>query len=279
MVNRKETNLDGVKAMARTLLYTDINKTAYSPIVVQHPFTNTGFTMVMRNGEPQCIDITADSNALHEWRKMVSEQIESSKSAFEIYMMTNKPYGMTFLKYAAHHLSKKDFSQILADAWIRSENPNDDPNLPQAKLLSLFQSAEPRHLMSQDELNTKGETYIDVAITVMIVAFVLVFSVNMVSLVALNQNVKTMADQIVDYATVNGTTDIGDYINDLKAKSGIDFSYTFSGTTYFSGQNVQLGDVIECKLTYRVRILGFGEAVFPITINASSSGISQVYWK
>ncbi len=127
--------------------------------------------------------------------------------------------------------------------------------------------------------NNKGETYIDVAITVMIVAFVLVFSVNMVSLVALNQNVKTMADQIVDYATVNGTTDIGDYINDLKSKTGIDFSYSFSGTTYFSGQKVQLGDIIECRLTYRVSILGFGETVFPITINASSSGISQVYWK
>ena len=154
MVNRKETNLDGVKAMARTLLYTDINKTAYSPMIVQHPFTNTGFTMVMRNGTPQCIDITADNNALHEWRQMVCEQIDSAKSAFEIYMMTNKPYGMTFLKYSAHHLSKKDFSQILADAWIRSENPNDDPNLSQAKLLSLFQSAEPKHLMSQDELNT-----------------------------------------------------------------------------------------------------------------------------
>ena len=40
----------------------------------------------------------------------------------------------------------------------------------------------------------KGETYIDVAITVMIVAFVLVFAVNMVSIVALNQNMKTMAD-------------------------------------------------------------------------------------
>ena len=105
MVNRKETNLDGVKAMARTLLYTDINKTAYSPMIVQHPFTNTGFTMVMKNGTPQCIDITADSNALHEWRKMVCQQIDSAKSAFEIYMMTNKPYGMTFLKYAAHHLS------------------------------------------------------------------------------------------------------------------------------------------------------------------------------
>ena len=51
MVNRKETNLDGVKAMARTLLYTDINKTAYSPMIVQHPFTNTGFTMVRTSAE------------------------------------------------------------------------------------------------------------------------------------------------------------------------------------------------------------------------------------
>ena len=133
--------------------------------------------------------------------------------------------------------------------------------------------------MMKKLFNSKGETYIDVAITVMIVAFVLVFSVNMVSLVALNQNVKTMADQIVDYATVQGTTDIGEYINDLKAKTGIDFSYSFSGTTYFSGQKVQLGDVIQCELTYRISMLGFGEVVFPIMINASSSGISQVYWK
>ena len=133
-------------------------------MIVQHPFTNTGFTMVMRNGEPKCIDITADRQALNEWRKMVCEQIDAAKSAFEIYMMTNKPYGMTFLKYASHHLSKKDFSQILADAWIRSENPNDDPNLPQSKLLSMFQSAEPKHLMSQDELNTLDE--LDATVTI-----------------------------------------------------------------------------------------------------------------
>ena len=75
--------------------------------------------------------------------------------------------------------------------------------------------------------NKKGETYIDVAITVMIVAFVLVFSVNMVSLVALNQNMKTMADQIADYATVQGTTDVGDYINDLRDKRAIDLTYSF----------------------------------------------------
>lgn len=127
--------------------------------------------------------------------------------------------------------------------------------------------------------NKNGETYIDVAVTVLIVAFVLVFSVNMVSLAALNQNMKTAADQIIDYATLKGTTNVDEYINGLKEKTGIDFSYSFSGTKYFIGQNVQLGDVIECRITYRVNIPGFGDAVFPITLNASSSGISQVYWK
>ena len=133
--------------------------------------------------------------------------------------------------------------------------------------------------MMKKLFNKKGETYIDVAITVMIVAFVLVFSVNMVSLVALNQNMKTMADQIADYATVQGTTDVGDFVNDLRDKTGIDFSYSFSGTDYHNGQKVQLGDVIQVKLTYRTSFLGFGEAIFPVTINASASGISQVYWK
>ena len=164
MVKRKETNLDGVKALARTLLYTDAHKTRLSPLVVQHPFTPSGFNMVMKNGEPQCVDITTNKEAMHEWRQMVCQQIDSAKSAFEIYMMTNKPYGMTFLKYASHHLSKQDFSEILADAWIRSENPNNDPNLTQNKLLSMFQSADPSHLMSQDELNTMNE--LDATVTV-----------------------------------------------------------------------------------------------------------------
>ncbi len=127
--------------------------------------------------------------------------------------------------------------------------------------------------------STKGEGYIDVAVTVMIVAFVLVFSVSMVSLVALNQNMKTMADQIIDYATLNGTTDIDDYIAELKATTGIEFSYSFSGTEYLTGEKVQLGDSIKCRLTYSVSILGFGERIFPVSFTAMSSGISQVYWK
>ena len=127
--------------------------------------------------------------------------------------------------------------------------------------------------------NRKGETYVDVAVLIMIVAFVLIFSVNMISVVVLAQNLKTMADQIADYATAQGTTDVDSYVSDLKEKSCIDFDCSFSGTQYLSGQKVQLGDEIEVRLTYRVSILGFGNSIFPVTIRAASGGISQVYWK
>lgn len=127
--------------------------------------------------------------------------------------------------------------------------------------------------------NRKGETYVDVAVLIMIVAFVLIFSVNMISVVVLAQNLKTMADQIADYATAQGTTDVDSYVSDLKEKSDIDFACSFSGTQYLSGQKVQLGDEIEVRLTHRVSILGFGNSIFPVTIRAASGGISQVYWK
>ena len=126
----------------------------------------------------------------------------------------------------------------------------------------------------------KGETYIDVAITVMIVAFVLVFAVNVVSLVALNQNVKTAADQLTDYAAMNGTVSVDEYAENLKEKFGVDFTYTFAGSkTMDASGRVQLGEEIVCTLTYNLSILGFDEFVQPVTIRASSSGLSQVYWK
>ncbi len=128
--------------------------------------------------------------------------------------------------------------------------------------------------------NKRGEGYIDVAVTIMIVSFVLVFAVNMVSLVSLTQNIKVAADQLVEYASLNGTTDIDEYAEKLKEKLGVDFTYSFSGTTYHNGTtHVQLGDRIECTVTYSLRIGGFGEFIQPLTITAGAGGLSQVYWR
>ncbi len=128
--------------------------------------------------------------------------------------------------------------------------------------------------------NKKGEGYIDVAVTIMMVSFVLVFVVNVVSLVALNQNLKTVTDQLVEYASQHGTTAIDAYAESLSEKTGIDFGYSFDGSTlYDSSGKVQLGDVIECTTTVEISFMGFGNAVHSVPIRASASGISRVYWK
>ncbi len=42
---RNESDLAGVQSVAKMLLMATVTKTAFSPMVVQHPFTNTGNTL------------------------------------------------------------------------------------------------------------------------------------------------------------------------------------------------------------------------------------------
>ena len=148
---QKQTNLKEVKSVAVALLMTDIHENTFSPVVVQHPFTSSGFVGLKRDGSFQILDITRDPENLRLWQKQVREQIEEADSAFRIYMMVNKPYGLTFLKYTAPHLSQEDLSHILSSAWIMSENPNADSNLSKRQLVSLFRSADPSVLMDEEE--------------------------------------------------------------------------------------------------------------------------------
>ena len=125
-----------------------------------------------------------------------------------------------------------------------------------------------------------GEGYIDVAVTILVVAFLLMFFINAVSLIALNQNLKTIADHLTDYACLHGTTDVGEYASELREQTGIDFSCDFSESTMLDAMgHVQLGEPIVCTVTVKTSFLGFGDFVFPITVTATSRGMSQVYWK
>ena len=148
---QKETDLEKVKSIARMLLMTPVHKTPYSPAVVQHPFTSCGIATAKKEGIIQLIDITESEENLQRWQEWMKEWIKNAECAYKIYMMTNKPYGLTFLKYAEPYLSKEDYSKILGDAWVRSENPHEDKNYNKKELLSLFKNANPQELMLEDE--------------------------------------------------------------------------------------------------------------------------------
>ena len=150
---RKQTDLAGVKSTARMLLMTEVHKTPYSPVVVQHPFTSTGIVALCTEGtEPmELLDITADKNNLARWQAFMKKHIDRADHPYHIYSMVNNPYGLTFLKYTAPYLSQEDFSQILASAWILCEAPHNDPDVGIRKLVSMFRDADLATLMDEEE--------------------------------------------------------------------------------------------------------------------------------
>ena len=148
---RKQTDLAKVKQTALALLSTEINETPYSPMIVKHPFTDTGVSAIPDGkGGVEMIDLTEDDAQLR-WRQSMARQIDKADNAYAIYMMVTKPYALTFLKFAMPHLSREDMSQILASAWTRSEAPHQDVNITVNQLLRMFKQADPTCLMEQDE--------------------------------------------------------------------------------------------------------------------------------
>lgn len=146
------TDLAGLKRFAKTLLQLDIQKTKMSPLVVKHPFTNSGIVGIQtQDGHLGIANLVESKEDLLTWRKQTAEHIGQAESPYQVFMLITKPYMLGFLKYAKPFLSNEDFTQMLADAWIRSESPNDDPNLSKTKLLAMFKAANPNILMDEEE--------------------------------------------------------------------------------------------------------------------------------
>lgn len=154
---RSETDLNSVKRVAKQLAMIEPHLTEFSPVVIQHPFTASGIVTISKQGNLTVIDITKGSRELRQWQDLLCEQIDKAKDVYQIYMMTNKPYSMTFLKFVEPYITSKEFSEILADAWVRSENPNLDKNFTKREMLEMFKKADPEILMDGEERQQLAE--------------------------------------------------------------------------------------------------------------------------
>ena len=150
---RPETDMEKVRQVARTLLHLDIYPTSLSPMVVSHPFTNSGFAGLRdEDGSVSIGALLDDPGALSRWQQQVGRSIDRAVSPWEIALQLNTPYLLTFIKYTRQYLSELDLGHLLAAAWTIEEAPNQDPNLSRRSLADLFRSISPEHLMDAEEL-------------------------------------------------------------------------------------------------------------------------------
>ena len=130
--------------------------------------------------------------------------------------------------------------------------------------------------------NKNGEGYIDIAVGILIVAFVLLFIVSIASMVNLRQDLRYMCGELLDAATeaVRIGSEVDARYEELCAESGItpDVAYTASYYNVSEG-TVQLGDSITCTLSYQMSLPGFGGFELPFSVTVTMSGLSERYWK
>jgi len=129
----------------------------------------------------------------------------------------------------------------------------------------------------------RGEGYIDTVVSVMIIMMLIVLSINVFSFLTAKQDMDYFAREMVEAAAVNGNTySTNNYIRYYELCDEVGFYPGYYWTAdYISGYygRVQYGDTIRITVQYTRYLEGFGIFRIPITMTATYSALSQVYWK
>ena len=130
--------------------------------------------------------------------------------------------------------------------------------------------------------NRKGEGYVDVAVAILVISFLLILLVSVFGIIHQKQTLNQMAEQIVEVAAINGCVD-GEAMERfvvLCEQMGVTPQISFDAEYYDEDSGkVQLGDIISCTLTMDTSLIGFGGELFPIELTVTANGVSQVYWR
>ena len=143
-----ETNLNEIKKMAKTFLHLPIKYDEdFSPLMlVHHPFLSSCIVSIGH----EMYDIIEQPEKLNEYNKFMEEQIDKN-DLLRVYMHIRKPYRLTFIKYCEPYLSQRDLAKLFADAWVSSENPNQDASCSISYLTKMFKKCDKKYLMTEED--------------------------------------------------------------------------------------------------------------------------------
>ena len=83
----------------------------------------------------------------------MEQKIINAKDFSEILYMINKPYRLLYLCANSLILDVETFTKYLKDVWIQTEFPNADKDVSTKELIKLFERADKKLLMDDEELN------------------------------------------------------------------------------------------------------------------------------
>lgn len=145
-------NLNDIKNVVKTLLYTKIHETEDSPFIVIHPIFSCA--VVKHPVTNAFCNMLEDKEVYSAIIDKELDRINNAKSINQLYFLITKTYRLTFIKMVEQYLSIEEFSKLFSSAWVSCEHPNDDPNVSKTKLIKMFNKADKHFLMDEDDLHT-----------------------------------------------------------------------------------------------------------------------------
>lgn len=146
-----ETNMESVKSVAKTFLYLDIETTKLSPIIIKHPFFDSGFVGLRENGVNRIGNILECESDLKLTREIKEKQIDEAQDVLQISMYITKPYKLAFLKYIEGYISPADIGRYIASNWSLIEHVNTDNNVTKYEIIRYFEMSDKNTLMTKAE--------------------------------------------------------------------------------------------------------------------------------
>lgn len=139
--------MEQIKRIACNLVDEDIMETEYSPVIISHPFFNSGIVFT-KAGFANIVD---DEQAFETVREELKERIDKANTIFDILLMLNTPYLLVFVYLIFEYLSDEDKGLCLRYAWLNSEAPSKDVNLTTDEIRSMFKACKPEYLMEDED--------------------------------------------------------------------------------------------------------------------------------
>ena len=147
---RNITDLEAVKSVARSFVYTDVHIDSRTGFIVSHPFIETVACAVKKDGKFALMDVRKPDE-LQEIRKSILADIERVANYQQFTIIVRPAYMPAFFKYTMKHLSSKDYAEFLSSMWTRMELPNVDVNITAPEFIKIFREADKAVLMDEDE--------------------------------------------------------------------------------------------------------------------------------
>ena len=155
----KKSDLASIKTVSKSMIYADVQETKFSPIIVKHPYTDSGIIAYKTNNKTEFISLLDTSNpnydqALKQWQSQITHCIDAAQSPLTLYCLITKSYRLSWLKQIEPYLRIDDLSNLLINIWTSIEYTSSNTIYSKKEFIRLFSRADPKELMDTEEYET-----------------------------------------------------------------------------------------------------------------------------